>query len=221
MWSDYSYGFLQLEALNENRFWDMNWKTRFFGQWGLGENWAPESVLSATGANNEDLMDNPITRSVGIVPNTWYGYGAGTGSFQMGGGLNLRGYNNYLLPEFNADSLLRFAAFGQSGLAFNTELEFDDLVPILSKYRSLAELKTYFFADAGIININRTGEPLAWSSLRMDAGIGACLMIKRWGKYSDLKPLSIRFDMPLFLNRPPAGDEFLAFRWLLGIERAF
>ena len=34
-------------------------------------------------------------------------------------------------------------------------------------------------------------------------------------------PLVIRFDMPLFLNRPPASDEdFFQMRWLIGINKA-
>ena len=73
----------------------------------------------------------------------------------------------------------------------------------------------------GIININRTAEDLEFSNVRIDAGAGATLEIKRWGSFSDFKPVKIRFDMPLFLNRPPAGDEYLAFRWLIGFERAF
>ena len=57
--------------------------------------------------------------------------------------------------------------------------------------------------------------------MRIDAGAGATLEIKRWGSFTDFKPLKIRFDMPLFLNRPPANEEYLAFRWLIGFERAF
>jgi aminopeptidase N len=220
-WSDYNYGFINLDVVNENRLGDVNWRTRVFGQWGMGQEWAPESRLFAAGANPEAWMDQPLVRSTGLIPDQLYGYGPGLGNLQVGGGLNLRGYNNYLLPEINGDSLLRFGVAGQSGVAFNTELEFDDLVSILPRYKRFIELKTYAFADAGIININRDSESIEWSSIRADAGFGAALEIKRWGRLSDLKPVSIRADFPLFLNRPPAGEEFIAFRWLLGVERAF
>ncbi len=223
--SDYSYGFLNLDVVNENRFGGLNWRTRVFGQWGMGQEWAPESRLFAAGANPEAWMDDPLVRSRGFVPDellvSGNAYGVSTGNLQVGGGLNLRGYNNYLLPEINSDSLLRFGVSGQSGVAFNTELEFDDLISILPRYKRFIELKTYAFADAGIININRDNEPLEWSNIRADAGLGAALEIKRWGWLSDLKPVCIRADFPLFLNRPPAGEEFIAFRWLLGIQRAF
>jgi len=42
-----------------------------------------------------------------------------------------------------------------------------------------------------------------------------------WGPLDMVKPITIRFDIPLFLNRPPATDDFLQFRWILGINRAF
>mgnify|MGYP006162374465 CR=1 FL=1 len=36
-----------------------------------------------------------------------------------------------------------------------------------------------------------------------------------------IKPLVIRFDIPLFVNRPPAFDEdFYQIRWLIGINKA-
>ena len=221
LFSDYNYGYLRMEAVNHNRFSRFNWKTRLFAQSGYGNNWAPESQLYLAGANAEEMMENPLTRSVGFVPQDFYGYGVSTGSFQVGGGLNLRGYNNYLLPEYNGDSLLRFGAQGHSGLAFNTEFEFDDLIKVLPRYASIAELKTYLFADAGLININRTNEPLELSNVRADAGVGVALDIKRWGRLSDLNPVRLRLDMPLFLNRPPAGEECFAFRWLIGFDRAF
>lgn len=219
--SDYSYGFLNLDVVNNNRFSVFNWRTRVFGQYGQGQNWAPESQLYAAGANPEQMMDNQLTRSMGYAPEGIYSVSNTTGQFQAGGGLNLRGYNNYLMPQLNGDSLLRLGYVGHTGLAFNTELEFDDIIQVAKGLRRIVELKTYFFADAGIININRATEQLEFSNVRFDAGAGATLEIKRWGSFTDFKPLKIRFDMPLFLNRPPANEEYLAFRWLIGFERAF
>ncbi len=219
--SDYNYGYLRSESINENRFSKFNWRTRIFGQFGTGSSWAPESRLYAAGANPEETMNNPFIRSYGFIPGNTFDYGASTSWFQSGGGLNLRGYNNYLLPELTSDSLVRFAFAGMSGASFNTEFEFDNLIRILPKSRSFIELKTYLFADAGIINTNKSNESLAFSKLRMDAGVGGALEIKKWGRFSELRPLTLRFDFPLFMNRPPAGDGYFAFRWLVGIDRAF
>ena len=219
--SDYNYSYVNLEVVNDNRLAFLNVRTRVFGQFGLGDDWAPESQLFAAGANPEHMMDQALTRSAGFVPTSLYGFGGNTGNYQVGGGLGLRGYNNYLMPSFNGDSLMRFGNAGHSGASFSTEIEFDDAVSILSKWKRMVELKTYLFADAGVININRANESVAWSNIRMDAGVGATLEVKRWGRLSGLKPFKLRLDLPLFLNRPPASDEYFAFRWLIGFQRAF
>ena len=219
--SDYQYGFVNLESVNENRSQKLNFRTRVFGQLGFGNNWAPESQLMAAGANAESMTSNPWIRSAGFIPTNARGYNGETGWFQSGGGLNLRGYNGYVLPEMNGDSLLRFAHVGQSGLAINTELEFDDLVRLLPTFKPLVELKTYLFADVGVININHKTEQMEFSSLRADAGFGIALDIKRWGDLTDLKPTTLRVDFPLFLNRPPATQDYFKFRWMIAIDRAF
>jgi len=61
-----------------------------------------------------------------------------------------------------------------------------------------------------------------WSDFRMDAGLGLAFTVKKWGIFEKAKPLTVRFDMPLFLNRPPYGNpQYFDFRYVLGIERAF
>ena len=57
---------------------------------------------------------------------------------------------------------------------------------------------------------------------RADAGVGAALTIKRFGPLVDIKPLTIRFDMPLFLSATPATDtDNLAFRYVVAVGRSF
>ena len=36
-----------------------------------------------------------------------------------------------------------------------------------------------------------------------------------------MKPLVLRLDLPLFLNRPPANEEYLEFRWIFGVNKLF
>jgi hypothetical protein len=56
----------------------------------------------------------------------------------------------------------------------------------------------------------------------MDAGVGTALTIKKFGPFQNIQPLTIRFDMPLFITRIPAVQtDYIAFRWLLGVSRAF
>ena len=167
-------------------------------------------------------MDIPLVRAYGLIPSGLYGFSNSLGNFQVGGGLGLRGYNNYVVPEINSDGLLRYAFASQSGFALNTELEFDDYFPVrIGRSARYIDIKTYVFADAGMITINRPYEDVEFSELRADAGVGTALELKRWGNFSSLSPVTIRADFPFFLNRPPADEEYVQFRWLLGIERAF
>jgi aminopeptidase N len=112
---------------------------------------------------------------------------------------------------------------GNSGGSVNVEIEFDKLFGL--KFWTLQDflrLKTYLFGDIGVINYNTIYEDLLFTDIRADAGIGAALTIKKWGPLDLVKPLTIRFDVPFFLNRPPSEDDsFLQFRWIMGISRAF
>jgi hypothetical protein len=57
---------------------------------------------------------------------------------------------------------------------------------------------------------------------RADAGAGAALTIKKFGPLQDIKPLTLRFDLPLVLSSLPAGEsEHFAFRYVVGIGRSF
>jgi hypothetical protein len=78
------------------------------------------------------------------------------------------------------------------------------------------------FGDAGIINLNETYESFELADLRADAGLGLALTVKRFWKLEKVKPLVIRADFPLVVNRIPATEsQYVGFRWLLGIERSF
>lgn len=226
IYSDYDYSGISLNAVNNNYLWRLNVKTRVFAQYGLGKSWAPESQLFFSGANPEELMDNKFTRSVGFFPEEWLGYGTNTNHFQAGGGLNMRGYAGYLLPQEvvrDGKSDVQLVYKGTSGAAFNTEIEFNELLPINPRFlRNAVKIKTYLFGDVGVINYNSYFETLRLSDLRVDAGAGAALTIQKWGPLEMVNPLTIRFDMPVFLNRIPATEkDYFAFRWVVGVSRAF
>lgn len=221
--NDYDYSNISLQVINKNDLGRINLNTRTFVQYGLGNNWAKESQLFAAGANPEELMDNKYTRSIGFFPTSWAGYGASINHFQAGGGLNLRGYAGYLMPELDKNGNIRYTYRGTSGAAINAELEFQELVKIKPRFlKNTFKLSTYLFGDAGVINNNLPGENLSFAALRADAGVGAALTIQHWGPLQMVKPLTIRFDVPLFLNKIPAVElDHVAFRWILGISRSF
>ena len=170
-------------------------------------------------------MHNKFTRSNFVSNNDWTEYRTTTNHFHAGGGLNLRGYAGYYVAQLNnADtSDIRIAHKGNSGASFNAELEYDKLLGIrLPALGNIIQLKSYLFADMGLINYNTIYEDFALTDLRMDAGAGFALTIKKWGPLDLAKPITIRYDMPLFLNRPPSvDDDFFQFRWIVGISRVF
>lgn len=229
--SDYDYAHIRLTVVNKNKLGKFNFNTRTFLQYGTGSKGSKESSLYLAGANPEEMMENKFTRSQGFFPMDWMGYGADVNYFQMGGGLNLRGYAGYLVPEEDKNGGVHFVYKGNSGASFNSELEFDQLFKfihitdqngIIKWAKNTFKLNTYLFGDIGVINYNSPYENLKLADFRADAGVGAAFTIKKWGPLQKVDPLTIRFDMPLFLNRIPAVEsDYIKFRWGVGVSRAF
>jgi hypothetical protein len=221
--SDYNYNAITLKIVTNQAAGKFDLNTRYYAQYGRGTLIPNESSLYMAGANPEELMENKYTRSRGFVDNSWLGYGNTTNHFQQGGGLNIRGYAGYLAPFELKDGTLKMTYKGLSGASVSTELGFDRFFNLKPKAtRTWLKINTYAFADAGIISTNNPGTRIAFSDIRADAGLGAAFTIKKWGVLQQIKPLTIRFDMPLLLNAIPATDAgYFKFRWLIGINRTF
>ncbi|MBN8696440.1 MAG: M1 family metallopeptidase [Bacteroidetes bacterium] len=223
--SDYDYQTINLNVINRTKLGRFVFSTRVVAQYGTGTNWANESSLFLAGANPEEMMDNKFTRSQGFFDPVWTTMGNTTNYFHHGGGLNLRGYAGYLAPQKQNDGTLAFTYKGQSGAAVNAELEFDGLIRIKRQnwLTKTFRLNTYLFADAGYINYNAASDKtLKIADLRADAGVGAVLTIKKFGVLQTVDPLTIRFDVPFFLNRIPSIDkDYIQYRFVIGISRAF
>jgi hypothetical protein len=206
-------------------------KTRIFAQASAG--FVPnESAVYMAGANAEEMADNKFTRASGWLPYGWQGFGESTGNTQIGGGLNLRGYTGYLANEverlpnnFSISPTLYLLHKGRHGLAANVEVDFDDYVKFKPTwFKKWLKVDIYTFADAGLISFDigaNGSSAVAFAPVRVDAGIGTAFTIKRWWVLEQVKPLTLRFDMPLFLNHPPAAQNYFQFRWVVGISRAF
>ena len=217
LFSDYRYASIRFENLNTQRVGKFKLRTRVIAQLMSG-NPAPESALNLAGANNEENMEHPISRSVGFVPQNWEGFGNKVGHFHYGGGLNLRGYSGYKASN-STDNNAYFIYSGLSGWAINAEFDFNEtLDPFNKVLSSYLDLNTYLFADAGMLF---GGSADINSGLRLDAGVGTALTISG-GRYSGMRPLVLRFDLPLILNRLPVGEtDYLALRYVIGVSRAF
>jgi aminopeptidase N len=152
--------------------------------------------------------------------------------WHSGGGLNLRGYNGYYAIDQNNAGTIYTNYKGRSGAAINLEVDVDNYFSkIRPKYlRDYLHLDVYAFADAGVMsrgvydatNITALQPVNAWSRVRMDAGIGTAWTIKKFGPFEKMAPFTLRFDMPFFLSSTPyAKPENLAWRWVMGVNRAF
>jgi len=229
----FDYAYLQLEAVNSNRIAKLELRTRVFARYGTGNNLPYESALFAAGANPEQMMEDKYTRSVGFVPDEWGGNISRyeTGHFQQGGGLNLRGYAGYFMADERSGQVL-IAYKGRSGASANAELDFSNYIRLRPKFtRNWLSANIYAFADAGIMELSRYDNVNQYwnatptnmmSDLRVDAGIGTAVTVRKWGMFDKAKPLTLRFDMPLFLNRPPyANPQYFNFRYVVGVSRCF
>lgn len=228
----FNYSYAQLEAVNYNSFGKLQVRTRLFGRYGTGSVVPQESALWLAGANPEELMENKYTRSVGIVPDDWKEISRyETNHFQQGGGLNLRGFAGYFVADEREGEVL-IGYKGRSGFSGNIEVDVDDYIPFRPKWtRNWLHADVYAFADAGMIELSRYSDVNSYwnatpanklSDFRFDAGLGIAFTIKNWGMFDKARPLTLRFDVPFFVNRPPYADpQYTDFRYVVGINRSF
>jgi len=223
--SAHAFAQATLTAVNDNRLGRLGLRTRFVAQFGTGDT-PLESQLYLAGASPEDMMENKYTRSIGFVPYSQSGYGADITHFQAGGGLGLRGYAGYLAPDaVDGGQILTYR--GNTGAAVNAELDLDGLARLRPKAtREWLHLDVYLFGDIGSMGYRRVTEAgttqLRFAAPRADAGAGLALTIKKFGPLIDIKPLTIRFDAPIFVSGLPYQEkDHFAFRYVIGVERSF
>jgi hypothetical protein len=233
----FDYAYLQAELIQRRAIkkFDLSW--RLFARSGFGSNVPNESALYLAGGNGEEAVENKYTRTAYISSATYNQTQLNNFSnLHIGGGLNLRGYTGYFAVDADSAGSLYTAYKGNSGAALNAELEFDKYIKFRPKFtRNWLRMDTYIFADAGVVSPTpfnaaqiftlQTNTNLSTSPrLRADAGLGAALTIKQWGRYEKAEPLTIRIDWPLFVNTLPSGYAYnylSARRWVIGVNRAF
>ncbi len=226
----FNYSYIQLEAINTHYLHRLEVRTRLFGRYGAGNNIPQESALWLSGASPEELMDNKYTRSHGFIPDNWRSISRyETNHFQQGGGLNLRGYAGYFIADQRGNEIM-IGYKGRSGAAVNAEIDFDEYIRLRPRFTRWLHVDLYTFADAGVIELSRYQMPEYWnvspagifSDVRMDAGLGAAFTIRDWGIFEKARPLTLRIDLPFFINRPPYGNpEYVQLRYVVGVNRTF
>jgi len=149
---------------------------------------------------------------------------------QQGGGLNLRGYAGYFMPDRRGtEELIGYKS--RSGAALNMELDYDGLIHLAPAFtRNWLHIDAYLFADAGAYELSRylpgdfsvIAPTEMWSDLHVDAGPGMAVTIKKFGPFAQAQPLTLRFDMPIFLNRPSySKPQYFGLRYVVGVGLAF
>jgi aminopeptidase N len=222
--TSFNYNYFDLTAVLKAVAWRFDFRTRFYGRAGAGNNVPAESALYLSGGNPEEMMDDKYYRSAGFAPPQWVGaYSNDVNHLQFGGGLNLRGYAGYQVAETDKNGAVVSAYKGPSGLGLNEEIDFNRIVKVKNEWlRNHFNLNTYLFGDMGSIAYISSINEQQLSSVRIDAGAGLAFTIKKWGPLQNIKPLTFRFDVPFFLNSSPyvSPDNF-KFRWVVGIGRTF
>ena len=216
--SDQAYSNVRLLSRQNQKLGKMDLRVRGIIQYGEG-NTPLESQTYLAGGSPEEMYQNEFYRARGFFnPSLNESVnGTFTNNLNFGGGYGLRGYTGYR-AEFEDGS---HAWYANSGGAVNMELEFDRFLKKVNN--PIFKFTPYLFADAGILARNkpRTGiDALDFDKIRIDAGAGIALSVGE-NIFPGVKPFVLRFDFPVFLNTPPATEEFFQFRWQVGIGRAF
>ncbi|MCB9230122.1 MAG: M1 family peptidase [Bacteroidia bacterium] len=219
--SDSQYSWADFDFEMREQFGKLVFKYRAYLRYGEG-NVPRESALYMEGGSPEEMVGDNYYRARGFFPNTLLNNNLGqqTYHYHFGGGLNLRGYAGYRAEFPDAGA----AWYGSSGGCINVEMEFDRFIPLrIPELASFLKVRTYLFLDAGTVGRSIPGvgfDRVEWSAFRMDAGPGVALHFQN-PKAAHQKPLVLRADFPVWVNRAPAFEQFLQFRWVLGIGRAF
>lgn len=211
-------------------------RIRFFG--GIGsEHSAPEYLFLSSMNSPQYWIETGISRAKGTIPTPWLE----AGSFQVGGGANLRGYLNRDIDMLNgtngAGVQIMFPLY-KSMFALNSEIEFPNpinkAIKNISIIGDLTELRTYIFADVGRGNdftiiwdpdlnaipaIAPQTPPQAPEEgiLLADAGIGLQFSFNIPDYLGKDRGIFIRYDVPFWLSDPDHGESNISFRQLIGI----
>lgn len=197
-------------------------KFRIRGFAGFGtDNIAPEYRFLTSMASPQSWLDKGVSRAKGTIAQPWLE----AGSFQVGGGANLRGYLNrdinFLAAGGNPSS--------ESIIALNLELEFSN--PIENKLQSitiigdLVNLRTYLFFDVGrqdfISPTTTVGNISNNTPIIADAGTGLQLSFNIPDYLGKDRGIFIRYDIPFWLSEVSSSESNFAFRQLIGIGAIF
>ena len=206
-------------------------KFRLRGFAGFGtETITPEHRFLVSMNSPQNWLDHGVSRSKGTIPQPWLE----AGSFQVGGGANLRGYLNSDIEMLNdmSDSPFWYFPVFRSIQAVNMEFEFpnfiDSKINEINIIGKLTSLRTYFFFDLARLsdsdfNPTNTGavdlevDYLSGTKNISDAGAGLQISFNIPDYLGKDRGIFIRYDVPFWLSDPSGSESNFSFRQLIGI----
>lgn len=174
---------------------------------------APEYLFSHSFRSPRNWMEGGLTRARGTIPPSWMN----SGSIQVTGGANLRGYvyqdiqgfNNLIAPLFTSLSSVNVELDYPNPLdkAFNK-------IPVLGGF---INMRSYLFFDGGT-SVGLTS--FEDDRVLADAGPGFQFSINIPDYLGKPRGIVIRYDLPLWISHPGSENSF-KFRNVIGIGAVF
>ncbi len=215
----FSVGTLELKQ----RF-DLNdrFKLRIRGFVGLSsENTVPEFRFMNSMSSAQNWLGSGISRAKGTIPMPWME----SGSFQIVGGANLRGYLNREIQLLTSGG----DPTAESVISLNNEFEFPNPVKRhlqgISIIGDLIDFRSYLFFDIGrqdfVSPTTTVGNVSSNTPVLADAGTGFQLSINIPDYLGKDRGIFIRYDIPFWLSDPDEGDNNFKYRNVIGVGAIF
>lgn len=178
----------------------------------------PEYYYGRSFRPANEWLENRVTRAKGTLPNPWLD----DGLFHINGGTNLRGYTRQdfdMLATTNRPLIYDFVA------SFNAEIAFPNPVNAFLNntiVTGLIDFRSYLFGDTGVFYRDNYAEPGAdvlndVINRHSDAGVGFQFSINIPNYLGKDRGFAIRYEIPIWLSHPPANENNIKFRNLIGI----
>lgn len=216
---NFSFGTIEVKHITElGKGFGLNLRT--FGAL-VSEDAPQEYKYSLANRNPASWLNKGLTRAEGTIPTVLFE----DGLVQVAGGFNLRGYFLETVAgtsDPNTDHTLSYRGTIDQGLSLNTELIFPNYLDGLLNRSILGDfiqLRTYVFQDiakvSGITFENNIPQDL--NKIYADAGLGIQFSVNIPDWLGNDRGFALRYEVPLWLSDPNAGEKSFKFRNLLGI----
>lgn len=195
-----------------------SFKLRIRGFAGISSNSsAPEYLFMSSMNPAQSWLNKGTSRAKGTIPMPWLE----AGSFQVGGGANLRGYLNRDIDFLNSG----VNPSSESSIGVNLELEIpnilDNSLKNISVVGDLISLRSYLFFDIGrqdfISPTTTVGNVSNNTPIIADGGLGLQFSLNIPDYLGKDRGIFIRYDVPFWLSDPSASESNFSFRQLIGI----